>query len=123
MITRGGYLIHEWGNLFYRHHTASVGKAFMWAILGLSIADGLIAPDAPINKYWTGADQLSHPHKYLDQGHHKNLTWTHIIGPNQKSRHYGGFPMELGVRWAEKSTGLDIGVRGSGDLATSGTVT
>ena len=108
MITRGGYLVHAWGDQYYRHHTASVGKAFMWALLGFAVADGRIDPDEPINKYWTGEGQLSHPHKYLNQGYHKNLTWRHIIGPKHESLHYGGFPMELGVRWAEKATGLEL---------------
>ena len=31
VITRGGYLVHAWGDRHYRHQTASVGKAFMWA--------------------------------------------------------------------------------------------
>jgi len=107
VITRGGYLVHARGDRYYRHHTASVGKAFMWAVLGWSVKDGLINPDEPINKYWTGEGQLSHPHKYLNQGHHENLTWRHIIGPKHESLHYGGFPIELGIRWREKCTGLE----------------
>ncbi len=107
IITRAGYLVHMWGDRHYCHHTASVGKAFMWALLGFAVADGRIDADQPINKYWTGERQLSHRHKYLDQGHHKSLTWRHVIGPKHKSLHYGGFPMELGIRWAEKTTGLE----------------
>ncbi len=107
VIVRGGYLIHAWGDRHYRHHTASVGKAFIWAILGFAVADGLIDPDKPINKYWVGEGQLSHPHKVLSQGHHKKLTWRHLVGPKHESLHYGGFPMEMGVRWREKVTGLE----------------
>ena len=36
---------------------------------------GLLDPDEPICKTWTGRGQLSHPHKYLDQGYHQRLTW------------------------------------------------
>ena len=107
VITRGGYLVHAWGDRNYRHQTASVGKAFMWAILGFAVADGRIDPDEPINKYWTGEGELSHPHKYLTEGHHKNLTWRHIVGRKHESLHYGGFPIELGIRWREKVTGLE----------------
>ena len=111
VITRGGYLLHTWGDPNYRHHTASVGKAFMWAILGFAVADGRIDPDEPIHKYWTGEGQLSHPHKHLNRGHHEELIWRHLIGPRHESRHeclhYGGFPIELGIRWRERSTGLE----------------
>ena len=55
VLTRGGYLVHEWGDKDYRHHTASVGKAFSWALIGFAIEDGLLDPDEPINKSWTGA--------------------------------------------------------------------
>ncbi len=107
VIARGGYLVHTWGDRHYRHQTASVGKAFMWALLGFAVADGRIDPDEPINRYWTGEGELSHPHKYLTEGHHKNLTWKHLIGSKHESLHYGGFPIELGIRWREKVTGLE----------------
>ena len=107
VITRGGYLVHTWGDRLYRHQTASVGKAFTWAVLGFAVADGLIDPDEPINKSWTGEGQLSHPHKILTEGHHEKLTWRHLVGSKHESLHYGGFPMELGIRWREKRTGLE----------------
>ena len=106
VVTRGGYLLHEWGDRSYRFQTASTGKAFMWVLLGLAEEEGLLDADRPINETWTGEGQLSHPHKYLDQGHHKTLTWRHLIGPKHKSEHYGGFPIELGIRWRERRTGL-----------------
>lgn len=106
-ITRGGYLLHSWGDRNFRFQTASTGKAFMWVLLGFAAADGLIDPDQPINRVWTGEEQLSHPHKYLDHGHHRTLTWRHLIGPKTESKHYGGFPMEMGVRWKERRTGLE----------------
>ena len=93
VLTRGGYLVHGWGDKDYRFQTASTGKAFMWALIGFAFEDGLLDPDEPINKTWTGEGQLSHPHKHLDQGHHRALTWRHLIGPREKAEHYGGFPI------------------------------
>ena len=100
VLTRGGYLVHTWGDRHYRFQTASVGKAFSWALIGLAVADGLINADEPINKTWTGEGQLSHPHKYLTAGHHRSLTWRHLVGPKEKSEHYGGF------RWSSDSGGV-----------------
>jgi CubicO group peptidase (beta-lactamase class C family) len=99
MLTRGGYLIHEWGNRNYAFQTASTGKAFIWTLLGFAIEDGLLDPDEPIHHVWTGEGQLSHQHKYLNHGHHKTLTWRHLIGDRFENKHYGGFPIELGNRW------------------------
>ena len=107
VLTRGGYLVHVWGDRNYRFQTASTGKAFMWALLGFAVADGLLDPDEPINKAWTGGGQLSHPHKHLDEGYHKTLTWRHLIGRREESLHWGGFPFELGIRWKEKRLGLE----------------
>jgi CubicO group peptidase (beta-lactamase class C family) len=106
VITRGGRLLHVWGDRDYRFQTASTGKALVWAILGLAVEDGLVDPDGPIRKTWTGEGELSHPHKHLDHGHHRTLTWRHMIGPKNESLHYGGFPIELGVRWRERRSGL-----------------
>ena len=99
VLTRGGYLIHAWGDRDYRFQTASVGKAFARALVGLAVEDGLIRPDDPIRETWTGRGELSHSHKYLDQGHHKNLTWNHILGPRDDNKHYGAFAIELGNDW------------------------
>ena len=107
VLTRGGYLVHSWGDRLYAHHTASVGKALTWAVLGFAAMDGMIDPDEPINRYWTGQGELSHPHKHLTEGHHKTLTWRHLIGKRTESLHWGGFPMEIGNRWAERRTGLE----------------
>ena len=107
VIARGGYLVHAWGDRHYRHQTASVGKAFARALVGYAVADGLIDPDAPIGEYWTGAGELSHEHKRLDRGHHQKLSWRHLLGPRDEPLHYGGFPMEMGIRWSEKRTGLE----------------
>jgi CubicO group peptidase (beta-lactamase class C family) len=106
VLTRGGYLVHAWGDRHYRFQTASTGKAFMWALVGLAAQDGILDPDAPINRTWTGRGVLSHRHKELDQGHHRTLTWRHLIGDQHGSVHYGGFPMELGLHWRNGETWL-----------------
>ena len=106
VLTRGGYLVHAWGDPRYQFQTASTGKAFMWPLMGFAVEDGLLDPDEPISKTWTGDGQLSHPHKRLDRGHHVTLTWRHLLGRKHTSEHYGGFPMELGNRWREGRTGV-----------------
>jgi CubicO group peptidase (beta-lactamase class C family) len=107
LLTRGGYIVQSWGDRHYQHHTASVGKALTWIALGCAANDGLLDPDEPIHKTWTGAGELSHEHKHLDQGHHKTLTWRHLVGRRDDSIHWGGFPFEIGIRWSEKRTGLE----------------
>ena len=42
VLTRGGYLVHTWGDRHYRHQTASVGKALTWVALGAAVDDGLL---------------------------------------------------------------------------------
>ena len=74
VLTRGGYRVQAWGDPDYRFQTASVAKAFTRVLIGLAEQEGLIDPDEVIWKRWTGEGQLSHPHKYLDQGHHRTLT-------------------------------------------------
>ncbi len=105
-LTRGGYLVHTWGDRNYRFQTASLGKAFMWALFGLAVEDGMAQPDDPIHRTWTGEGQLSHPHKCLDQGYHRNLTWRHLLGSKEDGKHYGGFPLELGSDWRKGRTGF-----------------
>ena len=107
VLTRGGYLVHAWGDPHYRHQTASVGKALTWVALGAAVGDGLLDPDEPIHQTWTGAGQLSHEHKYLNCGHHQKLTWRHLVGRRDESLHWGGFPFEIGNRWREQRTGLE----------------
>ena len=48
MLTRGGYCVHVWGDPHFRFQTASMGKAFMWLLLGFAVEDGLLDVDAPI---------------------------------------------------------------------------
>jgi CubicO group peptidase (beta-lactamase class C family) len=96
VLTRGGYLVYTWGNPDYKYQSASLGKAFTWALVGLAVDEGLINPDEPIWKSWSGEGQLSHPHKYLYHGYHKTLTWRHLLN-NQ-----GGFPITGGHNWSRK---------------------
>ena len=105
VLARGGYLLHAWGDRHYRFQTASVGKALMWVLVGFAVAEGRLDPDQPIHHTWNGAGLLSHPHKYLDSGHHATLTIRHILGPKELSKHYGGFPMELGNEWQKGRPG------------------
>ena len=107
VLTRGGYLIHSWGDRHYRFQTASVGKALTWIAIGCAVNEDLLDPDASIHESWTGAGQLSHTHKHLDQGVHRNLSWRHLVGRRDESVHWGGFPFEIGNRWREKRTGLE----------------
>ena len=99
VVTRGGYLLHEWGDRLYRFQTASVGKAFTRALVGLAVEDGLVNPDGLIYETWTGEGLLSHRHKYLDEGHHRKLTWNHVLGARNGAEHFGGFAIELGNDW------------------------
>lgn len=105
VITRGGYKVHSWGNDKAYVQTASVGKAFTRALVGLAAKAKLINADDEIWKTWTGEGLLSHPHKVLNQGHHKSLTWRHLIGPKDKYEHWGGFPVTNGFQWRNKQEG------------------
>ena len=96
VLTRGGYLVYTWGNPDYKYQSASLGKAFTRALVGLAVDEGLINPDEPIWKSWSGGGQLSHPHKYLYHGYHKTLTWRHLLN------HQGGFPITGGHNWSRK---------------------
>ncbi len=98
-LTKGGFLLHTWGDPEYRAQTASVGKALTWAVFGLAVEDGLVAPDDLVSHTWTGEGQLSHPHKYLDQGYHRELTWRHLLGDKEVYGHLGGFPVTNGFHW------------------------
>lgn len=103
VFTRGGYLVHSWGDGHYKHQTASMGKAFTWALLGLAVERGLIGADDQIWKTWTGEGQLSHPHKHLDRGHHRTLTWS-LLGGKVDGVHWGGFPVTNGYYWKQGPT-------------------
>ena len=99
VLTRGGYLVHTWGDPTYKFQSASLGKCVTRTLFGITVEEGLIDADEPIWKIWTGHGQLSHHHKHLDQGHHRELTWRHLL------EHQGGFVLESGGHWRTK-TGL-----------------
>ena len=93
-IARGGYLLQTFGDADYRFQTASLGKSFTMACLQLAIDKGLInGADDLIKNYWIGEGELNSPHKYLNQGHHNSLTFSHL------ANHVGGFPVTNGESW------------------------
>ncbi|MBU0610988.1 MAG: serine hydrolase [Armatimonadetes bacterium] len=95
-LTRGGYLVHTWGRADdYRYQTASVGKAFTRAALGLAVEKLGLNSDEPVCRTWTGAGQLSHPHKHLDNEAHRDITWRHLVD------HEAGFGIENACHWRE----------------------
>lgn len=97
VVTRGGYLLHLFGDPEYRLNSASVGKAFTSFALQLAIDDGLIdSADDPIQEYWTGEGQLSSPAKQMDEGLHSSLTFFHLHAMR------GGFPITNGWHWANR---------------------
>jgi putative CocE/NonD family hydrolase len=96
VLTRGGYLVHAWGDPDFRFQSASLGKSLTRVLVGLSAEAGKIKLDEPIARTWTGREQLSHPHKYLDAGFHRNLTWRQLLN------HQGGFVLESGWHWRKK---------------------
>ena len=104
VFTRGGYLVQAWGDPYYQFQTASVGKAFNRAVFGLAADAGLLHPNDLVNETWTGEGLLSHPHKYLDTGHHKKLRWSHLLGAKDRYVHSGGFPVTNGYFWQQGST-------------------
>jgi len=105
VLAIGGRVLQAWGDPDYKFQTASVGKAFTWAIFGLAVDAGLVVADDLVNKTWTGEGLLSHPHKYLTRGHHRELKWRHLLGSKTTYGHDGGFPVTNGFYWAQGSTG------------------
>lgn len=113
VLTRNGYVVRRWGNPSYRYQqSASLGKCIVRALFGLSVEAGVIKPDEPIGKTWTGRGQLSHPHKDLDEGLHRQLTWRHLV------EHQGGFVLESGFHWRNRTMfhgAIPPGVTWTGD--------
>ncbi|HVF09372.1 MAG TPA: serine hydrolase, partial [Abditibacteriaceae bacterium] len=77
----------------YRHQSASVGKAFTWAVLGLAADKLRLNVDEPVYRTWTGIGEFSHTHKHLDNEQHRNITWRHL------AEHTAGFAVESGYHW------------------------
>lgn len=94
VLTRGGYLVHEWGRTKdFKAQTASVGKAFAVALLGLAVEKLKLNPDEPVCRTWTGAGEFSHSHKNFDNPAHKQISWRHL------AEHTAGFAIESGYHW------------------------
>lgn len=112
VLTRGGYLVCSWGDPSSKYQSASLGKCILRALFGLSVEAGLLKPDEPICHTWTGRGELSHPHKYLDEGLHRQLTWRQLL------EHQGGFVLESGYSWRTKTVfhaAIPDGVKWTGD--------
>jgi len=112
VLTRGGYLVRSWGDPSYKYQSASLGKCILRALFGLTVEAGLLKPDEPICQAWTGRGELSHPHKYLDEGLHRQLTWRQLL------EHRGGFVLESGYSWRTKTVFHAVipdGVKWTGD--------
>lgn len=96
MITQGGIVLREWGDVDYRYQSASLGKAFTRMALQLAIDEGLIgSPDDRIHTYWTGEGELA-AHKLLNKGKHRRLTFRHLVDMK------GGFPVTNGFYWKDR---------------------
>ena len=94
VVVRGGYLVAAWGDPDYRYQSASVGKCFTRLCLQAAVDRGVIGSvDDRVADYWTGDGQLNHPDKYLDQGHHRTVTFKHLLTMQ------GGFPVSNGCFW------------------------
>jgi CubicO group peptidase (beta-lactamase class C family) len=112
VLTRGGFVVQRWGNTKYLQQSASLGKCITRALFGLSVEAGLLKPDEPISKTWSGRGELSAPHKVLDVGLHRELTWRQLL------EHVGGFVVESGYHWRRRTmfhADIPQGVRWTGD--------
>lgn len=111
-LTRGGYLVHTWGDPGFKTPSASLGKCITRALVGITAEAGLVDPDAPVREVWTGRGQLSHEHKCMDEGLHRQITWRQLLN------HEAGFVIESGYHWRSR-TGfheeLPEGVKWTGD--------
>ncbi|VEP11249.1 Beta-lactamase [Hyella patelloides LEGE 07179] len=97
VLAKNGYIIQTWGNPDYLYQSASVGKAFTKIALQLAVDEGLIGSENDlVRDYWTGETQLTASHQYLNQGHHRSLTFKHLW------EHRGGFPISNGYYWLNK---------------------
>lgn len=96
VLARGGYLVKTWGRAHdYRYQTASVGKAFTLALLGLAVERHGLDPDEPVHRTWTGAGQMSHPHKQMDAPAQQSITWRHL------AEHTAGYAIENAAHWRQ----------------------
>ena len=94
VIVRRGCVVQSWGDPDYRYNSASVGKCFIRLCLQIAIDRGLVKDaNDPVHGYWTGEGRLNHPDKVLDAGHHRTLTFRHLLTMT------GGFPVSNGCFW------------------------
>ena len=94
VLTRGGYVVVTWGDWRgFRYQSASVGKAFTLAVLGLAVERLGLNVAEPVWRTWTGTGQLSHPHKYMDSEGHRAITWRHL------AEHEAGYALENACHW------------------------
>ena len=64
VITRGGYILHTWGDPSFKYQTKSLGKIFTKLLVNLTVYKGLIkGADDLIKNYLTGDSQLNGKHK------------------------------------------------------------
>ena len=97
VITRAGYIVHVWGDPDFKYQSASLGKTFTRMLVQLSVDKGKIkSVHSLVKDSWTGADELSPPHKYMDRGFNAKVTFSHLM------RMRGGFPVTNGYFWRTK---------------------
>jgi CubicO group peptidase (beta-lactamase class C family) len=101
VITRGGYILHTWGDPGFKFQSASLGKTFTRIALQLAIDEGLIENSADlVRDYWTG-ERLLTPHKVMTRGHNAEVSFDHL--QNMKA----GFPVTNGYLWRTRdATGI-----------------
>lgn len=94
LICRGGRIIRTWGDIDFKHQSASLGKAFLRLALQLAIDEKLIGSehDRVVN-YWTGEGQLNGIHKYLTNGFNKFITFYDLKWMTS------GIPISNGYWW------------------------
>ena len=119
VITRGGYLVHTWGDGGYKYQTALTGKAFTYALLGLVVQEGMVEADDLIADTWTRA---------TTRGSRGDTWW----GPSGKRGTTEGFRLSLacvggsggpGWRIATRSPASQSGPTGRATLSSTSTRT
>jgi len=101
VLTRGGRILHTWGDPDFKYQSASLGKTFTRMALQLAVDKGLIksATDL-VNDYWTGQGQLA-PHKVMTMGHNAAVRFLDLQNMT------AGFPVSNGWFWHTRdATGM-----------------
>ena len=114
VITRGGYIIHTWGDPDFKYQSASLGKTFTRMALQLAVDKGLIKSQTDLVKdYWTGAGQLE-GHKVMTNGYNAKVRFSHLRDMK------AGFPVTNGYFWETKD---GTGIIGSKEIPSWATYT